>query len=58
MLNEHDLPELSFDLEVTLDFLKSVANPKVIYIYQVETNFNATEPRQMSVQKGTIIVSL
>jgi hypothetical protein len=57
-MNELDLPDLPFNLQVTIDFLKSVANPKAIYIYRVDTSFNATESRQMTVSKGTIIVSL
>jgi hypothetical protein len=46
------------DLEITVDFLKSVANPKVISIYSVHTQFNASDSRHMSVQAGSIIVGL
>ena len=41
--------ELPSNLEVSVEFLKSMANPKVICIYSVETGFNATESRHMSV---------
>ena len=50
-----DLPE---DIEITVEYLKSLSNPKVINIYEVETNFNAMDSRHMTVQSGTIIVSL
>ena len=41
-----DLPE---DIEITVEYLKSLANPKVINIYEVETNFNAMDSRHMTV---------
>ena len=41
--------ELPFELEISVDFLKSMANPKDICIYLVETSFNATDGRHMSV---------
>lgn len=41
-----DLPD---ETEITVEFLKSMANPKVISIYEVETPFAATDARHMSV---------
>lgn len=59
VFNELEISQdLPADIEISIDFLKSMANPKLIQIYSVETGFNATESRHMSVQSGSIIVCL